>query len=194
MDHHSIQKNVAKHINLTRVEFDFFNALLQEKPVSKGTLIVEEGQACRFINYVHQGAFRAFTHDHDGNESIIMFAINDWWITDIHGFVNQKPAMMNVQAMENSVIFQLHHVDLQKLYKEIPKFERFFRILMENAYIREQLRIRQNLTTPAEDRYKQFLLKYPQFIQRIPLKQVASYLGVTPQFLSVIRRRLRKGN
>ncbi len=192
MEYSNILNNVAKHVSLTKGEIDFFTSLLANKQVPRNSCIVAEGQPCRFINYVDEGTFRAYSFDRNGNERTIMFAINDWWITDIHGFLREKPAMMNVQALEDSSVFQLQKADLDKLYDKVPKFERFFRILMQNAYIREQLRIRESLTDQAEERYKQFIAKYPQFIQRIPLNQVASYLGVTPQFLSVIRRRLKK--
>ncbi len=194
MDYSGILNNVAKHISLSKGEIEFFTSLLAARQVAKGELIVEEAQRCTYINYVNTGAFRAYAFDRHGSENTIMFAIEDWWITDIHGFVKGKPAMMNVEAIEESSIRQLHIDGLERLYDKVPKFERFFRILMQNSYIREQLRIKDNLTTQAEERYRLFINKYPQFINRVPLKQVASYLGVTPQFLSVIRNRLAKGS
>lgn len=155
-------------------------------------MILEEGKDCNYLHYVHSGAFRAYALDQNANERIVMFALNDWWVTDMHAFVNEKPSMLNIQAMEDSTILQLRKSDLEKLYKGVPKFERFFRVLMQNSYIREQMRVIQNLTIPAEERYINFIAKYPQVVQRAPLKQIASYLGVTPQFLSVIRARKRK--
>jgi CRP-like cAMP-binding protein len=116
-----------------------------------------------------------------------MFAIKDWWITDMFCFVNQQPAMLYIEAIENSCILKLKKEALDKLYIEIPKFERFFRVLMQNAYIREQLRVIQNLSLSAEERYNNFLVKYPQIVKQVTQKQIASYLGVTPEFLSSIR-------
>ena len=116
-----------------------------------------------------------------------MFAVADWWITDMFCFINQQPAMLNVEAVENSVILQLKKDGLERLSSNIPKFERFFRIIMQNAYIREQLRIIQNLSLTAEERYNNFLSKYPQVAKQVTQKQIASYLGITPEFLSIIR-------
>lgn len=102
-------------------------------------------------------------------------------------FLNEKPAMMCIEAIENSSIFQLSKEHLEKLFYNVPKFERFFRILMQNAYTREQLRVIENLSLSAEDRYDSFLLKYPNIAKAVTQKQIASYLGITPEFLSVIR-------
>jgi CRP-like cAMP-binding protein len=122
-----------------------------------------------------------------------MFAINDWWITDMYSFASGQPAMLNIDAIEDSTVFELLKTDLDELYIKAPKFARFFRIIMQNAYIREQLRIIQNLSMPAEERYQSFLKKYPQFTERVPLKQIASYLGITPEFLSVLRKKAARG-
>ena len=116
-----------------------------------------------------------------------MFAIADWWITDMYCFINEQPAMLNIETVEDSLIFQLQKDELDKLYIRIPKFERFFRIIMQNAYIREQLRVIQNLSLSAEERYDHFLSKYPQVAKQVTGKQIASYLGITPEFLSAIR-------
>jgi CRP-like cAMP-binding protein len=193
MDHTGILKNIKKHIVLREDEAIRFTSLLTKKELRRKEVLLREGSPCNTIYYVHTGALRAFYRDSDDNESIIMFAISDWWVTDMYGFAMEKPAMLNIDAVEDSVIFQLQKKDLDALYLAIPKFERFFRIMMQNAYIREQLRIIQNLSLPAEERYRHFLQKYPQFAQRMPLKQIASYLGITPEFLSVLRRKAAKG-
>src|SRR5687767_4766241 len=192
MDYSGILSNIKKHITLEKEETDFFTSLLIQKNIRKKALILEEGNPCKVINYVHSGVLRAFYRDSGSNESIIMFAINDWWVTDMYSFVSENPAMLNIDALEDSVVFQLQKHDLDQLYSRVPKFERFFRIVMQNAYIREQLRVIQNLSMSAEERYANFLKKYPQIAQRMPLKQIASYLGMTPEFLSVVRKRAVK--
>ena len=187
MEHTSILTNVAKHISLDKEEISYFVSVLNRQEVSKKDFILREGQICRSISFVHSGILRAYYIDKEGKESTIMFAIADWWITDMFCFVNQKPAMLNIQAVENSSIFQLQKDALDKLYLKLPKFERFFRIIMQNAYIREQLRIIQNLSLSAEERYHNFLSKYPRIAKQVTQKQIASYLGITPEFLSTIR-------
>jgi len=187
MEHTSILTNVAKHISLDKEEISYFVSVLNRQEVSKKDFILREGQICKSISFVHSGILRAYYIDKEGKESTIMFAIADWWITDMFCFVNQKPAMLNIQAVENSRIFQLQKDALDKLYLKLPKFERFFRIIMQNAYIREQLRVIQNLSLSAEERYNNFLSKYPQIAKQVTQKQIASYLGITPEFLSTIR-------
>lgn len=182
-----ILKNISRHISLTNLEQSYFLSLLKEKKVAKKELLLQQQHACKEINFVQTGILRAFHMDTTGKESTIMFAVPDWWITDMYCFINQKPAMLNIEALEESSILQLQKDHLDDLYHKIPKFERFFRIMMQNAYIREQLRTIENLSLPAEERYYNFLQKYPEAVKRIRQKQIASYLGITPEFLSLIK-------
>ncbi|MDR6458424.1 CRP-like cAMP-binding protein [Chryseobacterium vietnamense] len=182
-----ILKNISRHISLTNQEKSYFLSLLKEKKVAKKELILQQQQACKEINFVQTGILRAFHMDATGKESTIMFAVSDWWITDMYCFINQKPAMLNIEALEDSSVLQLQKHHLDDLYHKVPKFERFFRIMMQNAYIREQLRTIENLSLPAEERYYNFLQKYPEAVKRIRQKQIASYLGITPEFLSLIK-------
>lgn len=182
-----ILKNISRHISLTNLEQSYFLSLLKEKKVAKKELILQQQHACKEINFVQTGILRAFHMDTTGKESTIMFAVPDWWITDMYCFINQKPAMLNIETLEDSSILQLQKDHLDDLYHKIPKFERFFRIMMQNAYIREQLRTIENLSLPAEERYYNFLQKYPEAVKRIRQKQIASYLGITPEFLSLIK-------
>ena len=188
----SILKNIGKHITLNEEEAEYFTSLVHYKELPKKDFLLKEGQSCKTISYVHSGALRAFYVDKEGRESTIMFAIHDWWITDMYCFVMEQPAMQNIVAIKNSSVLQLKKSDLEKLYLEVPKFERFFRIIMQNSYIREQLRVLQNLSMPAEKRYNIFINKYPQLMPHVTQKQIASYLGITPEFLSSVRRKKAK--
>ena len=181
--------NVAKHIILSREEINHFTGVLSYKEVPKKTRLLSEGQMCKYLSYVHSGALRSYCIDKEGKQSTIMFAVADWWLTDMYCFLNEKPAMMYIETIEDSCLFQLSRENFGKLFNVIPKFERFFRILMQNAYTREQLRIIDNLTLTAEERYDRFLNKYPQIVKQVTQKQIASYLGITPEFLSVIRKK-----
>jgi CRP/FNR family transcriptional regulator, anaerobic regulatory protein len=192
MLYHLILDNVAKHILLNNEERDFFISLLQQQDLAKKTFILKEGQLCKDLCYVHSGTLRAYYCDANGKESTIMFAINDWWITDMYCFINQQPAILHIEAIEQSIIFRLSKINFDRLCTAVPKFERFFRIIMQNAYIREQLRVIQNLSMPAEERYNNFIEKYPRIVQQVTQKQVASYLGITPEFLSTIRAHKNK--
>lgn len=118
-----------------------------------------------------------------------MFAVKDWWITDMDCFVNRKPALLSIEALETSGVFEWSFEWLEGLYEKIPKFERFFRILFQNSYIREQRRALYNISMTTEDRYRHFVDSYPAIVEKITQKQIASYLGVTPEFLSSIKRK-----
>lgn len=187
MSYDLILLNINKHILLDKEEVSFFVSLLKEKCISKRDRLLDAGEVCKQISFVLSGTLRAFHVDKSGKESTIMFAVADWWVTDMFSFLNQQPAMLNIEAIEHSTVLQLLKEDLDKLYIKVPKFERFFRIIIQNAYVREQLRVIQNLSLSAEERYENFLKKYPNVVQQVTQKQIASYLGITPEFLSMIR-------
>ena len=188
-----ILQNIARHITLDKVEQDYFLSLITPENISRKQILLTEGHPCRNIFYVDAGVLRAFFADQWGKESTIMFAIADWWITDMFCFINQQPAMLTIEALADSTIFRLQRNDWETLLTTVPKFEKYFRVLMQNAYTREQLRVIQNLSIPAEERYNNFLGKYPQIAKQVTQKQIASYLGITPEFLSAIRaKKLKK--
>ncbi|MFN1216130.1 Crp/Fnr family transcriptional regulator [Chryseobacterium kwangjuense] len=192
MDEILILKNISRHIALSKDETSYFLSLLKEKTIQKKELILKQQNLCREINFVQSGILRAFYLDPSGKESTIMFAVPDWWITDMFCFINEKPAMLTIEALEESTVLQLQKKSLDELFCKVPKFEKFFRIMMQNAYIREQLRIIENLSLTAEERYDAFLRKYPLAAERVTQKQIASYLGITPEFLSSIKTNKQK--
>ncbi len=193
MKHHDlILKNIAKHITLEKEETTYFLSLLESKTVKSKAYILKESESCQYLNFVNSGTLRAYFLNKQGKEWTIMFALKDWWVTDMHCFVKEQPAMLNIVATEKTEILRISKINLDLLFTEVPKFERFFRILFQNAYIREQVRVIQNLSLTAAERYEKFLAKYPQTIQQVTQKQIASYLGITPEFLSIIRNRRAK--
>lgn len=183
----SLLSNISKHIELSREDIHLISELFETKSISKNDFLLKESQICSHINFVSEGTLRAYIINEKGKESTIMFAIKDWWITDMYCFLNTLPSMVNIQAIEESTILKISYVGLNLLFNKVPKFNIFFRILMQNAYCREQLRTIQNLTLPAIDRYNNFMIKYDDIAKKVPLKHIASYLGITPEFLSVIR-------
>jgi CRP-like cAMP-binding protein len=187
MLHDLILKNISKHIDLNKEETSVFTSLVTYKEIKKKSFILKEGQLCKHLSYVNSGALRAYCLDSEAKEATIMFALPDWWITDMFCFLNEEPAMMYIEAIEDSCILQLSKEHFEKLFYNVPKFERFFRILMQNAYTREQRRIIENLSLPAKERYDSFLSKYPNIANAVTQKQIASYLGITPEFLSALR-------
>lgn len=189
MNDYQIFKNFNKHISLNEDEKQLVISVFVERKIPRKEVVLRQGQSCKKIYFVEEGSLRAFNVNKNGKESTIMFALKDWWITDMDCFVNQKPAWVSIEAMEHSKVMEIDFYALEKLYQDIPQFERFFRILFQNAYIREQQRALQNISFTTEERYWQFVEKYPAFVQKATQKQIASYLGVTPEFLSTVKRK-----
>ena len=160
-----------------------------KSPFQKKETLLKQGDVCKYIYFVNSGALRAFYTDRHDRETTIMFGVADWWITDMNSFLNQQPALMSLESLESSEVLELSKSGLDQLYADVPKFERFFRIIIQNAYVREQVRVIHNLSMTAEERYEIFMQKYPHIAQRVTQKQIASYLGITPEFLSTIRAR-----
>lgn len=185
---YQIFKNIAKHVSLSTNEVQHFASLLFVRDVQKKELILKQEQICRSIYFVEEGSLRGFNLNDDGKECTLMFAVRDWWITDMNCFINQKAAILSIEALEASKIIELTFDALEGLYKSNPKFERLFRILFQNAYSREQVRALHNISLKTEKRYYKFADKYPAIMKKVTQKQIASYLGVTPEFLSTIKK------
>jgi CRP-like cAMP-binding protein len=192
MDYDLILRNVAKHITLNEEEMAYFISLLQHKKLRKRQYLLQEGDVCKQTAFVNKGCLRSYSIDNNGHEHILQFAIEDWWISDMYSFISQNPSVINIDALENTEILLIAKNDMHNLYERVPKFERFFRILAENAIVSHQVRIRESATLYAAERYNNFTIKYPLMAKRLPQTQIAAYLGITPEFLSKIRNELAK--
>lgn len=182
--------NISKHIQLNREEADFFVSLLQHKTVKRKEYLLKQGSTCKTENFVVKGCLRTYTVDDNGFEHILSFGVEDWWVGDLYSFLTRRPSQFFIDALEDTEILQITKENLDRLYEQVPQFERFFRIIFQNAFIAQQDRINQNLSAAAEQRYLSFINKYPMLEQRLSQKQVAAYLGITPVFLSMLRRKL----
>src|ERR1700743_2941071 len=180
---------ITKYIPLTGDEEAFFISLLQTSKIKKKQYIHQPGYVCQYRNYVLQGALRAFILDNNGQEHTISLAIEDWWISDPASFILQEPGTFFVEAIENSTIVRISYEAEQQLMLQYPKFERFYRITSQLTAIHAQKRLLSNISQTAEERYETFAARYPQLLQRFPLYIIASYLGMTREFLSKIRNR-----
>jgi len=186
--------NVSKYIQLNDGEKEIFLAYLQLKSIRKKDLLLNQGEICKYSIFVTSGCLRGFTVDKNGDEHVLSFAPSNWWIADIYSLISQKPGILNIEALEDTGIILLSKTNQEKLYTEVPKFERFFRILTENSLVANQQRIIDNMSLTAEERYNIFCKRYPTLIYNLPQKQIASYIGITPEFLSRMKAMLvRKG-
>ncbi len=190
MDPQPLLDHISRYIQLMPDEQSIFLAKVKFRKYLKGQFVVQNGDICRQESFVLSGCLKAFYIDNEGQEHVAMFAIEDWWTADLGRFITQTPADLNVQCLEDSELAQISYGDLQQLYTEIPKLERFFRIIIQNAFVAAQKRIVNNLSLPAMERYIQFREQYPKIEQRVPQYMIASYLGITKEFLSKIRTQL----
>ena len=192
MSYELILQNVAKHIRLDKDETDFFVSLLEYKSLKRKGYLLRQGEICKTENFIVKGCMRTYTIDHNGFDHILMFGIEDWWVGDLFSFLTKTTSNYFIDALEDTEVLQITKENLDLLYEKVPKFERFFRVIIQNAFIAQQRRINQNLSYTAEQRYLDFIKCFPFMEQRIPQKQIAAFLGITPVFLSMLRRRLAR--
>jgi CRP-like cAMP-binding protein len=185
-----LRQHIEKRTHLTKDEFDIVKNYFVTRKLRKKQFLLNEGEVCRYIGFVNSGCMREYTIDSRGNEHIIQFAIEDWWVSDLNSFLSGEPAEYNIDALQDSEILLLEKSARDKLLDECPKMERFFRILIESNHVANHRRITDSLSTSAEEKYLKFIKTYPKLFELVSQNQIASYLGITPQSLSRIRKEL----
>ena len=185
-----LRTHIDKRVKLTDEEFVKIFKFFVPKKLRKRQFLLNEGEVCKHIGFVNSGCLRQYTIDSKGAEHIIQFAIEDWWVSDLNSFLSGKPATENIDALEDSEILLLEKSARDELLNACPKMEKFFRILIEANHVAIQQRIVDSLSTSAEERYLNFIKTYPKIFEQVPQNQIASYLGITPQSLSRIRKDL----
>jgi CRP-like cAMP-binding protein len=181
---------IRKYVDLSGEEETLLLSVLRIRKYRKGQFVVQQGDICRYENFVLQGCLKTFYTDDTGQEHIIMLAIENWWTSDLGSFLTRQPADFNVQCIEDSLLVQLTYESFEQLYKTVPQMERLSRIILQKAFVASQKRLVNNFSMPARDRYLLFRSQYPQIEQRVPQYMIASYLGITREFLSKIRNQL----
>ncbi len=192
MDSKLILQNIAKHISLTKDEQDYFLTLLTTKLIRRKQFVKQEGEVFSQTCFVNHGCLRAYTIDKNGVEHILQFAPPGWWMGDIYSATTGNPGNLFIDAVDETNILMMAIDDREKLFERVPKFERFFRILIENAMVSGQQRMIDNLSLTAEERFDKFCLRYPALVSCLPQKYIASYIGVTPEFFSKMRAKMSR--
>jgi CRP-like cAMP-binding protein len=185
-----LHAHIGKRIHLTEEEFNLCSQFFISKKIKKRQFLLQEGDVCRQMFFVEKGCLREYTIDHKGEEHILQFAIEDWWVSDLQSFLTGSPSSHNIDALQDSEVLSIDQTGRDNLLKAVPKIERFFRLLLEANYIATHRRINDSLAISAEERYLAFIKTYPALIEQVPQSQIASYLGITPQSLSRIRKEL----
>jgi CRP-like cAMP-binding protein len=183
----SLLVHMNRFVELTAEEQEHILNAFTYQLVKKKEYILTEGQICHSTQFVMKGCFRSYLITEKGTEQIIQFGIENWWITDYDSFDNQQPSRLFIQAIEDTEIIVIDLQTLEELYVKVPKVERYFRIILQKNFIAAQRRILTINTVSGEQRYLNFRDLFPDFVQRVPQYMLASYLGLTPEFLSMIR-------
>jgi len=190
----SILENIAKHVALTPQEEELFLSKTETKQFKAKTILLSSGEIANCTYFVNSGILRSFNINDNIIEHVLHFACEGWWIGDMYSYISGKPGNLFIEVLEDAEVVLISKENQQILYKEIPKLERFFRILAENSLVAHQERLMDSLSLSAEERFEKMCKKYPSLIQKVAQKQLASYIGVTPEFFSKMKSRLLKKN
>lgn len=190
MNTSNILSSIRKHVSLSEEEAQFFSSSLLPLQVRQGDMLEKVGEPTKYFIYVVSGCLMSYYTDREGNDHVMQFAQTDWWTGDLTSYSNNVPSTMSTRALTETEVLLLPKPAMDQLLEKVPKMERYFRILFQNALMTNGNRLMQIFSVTAEERYLNFQKKYPTLEQYVPLKYVASYLGITPEFLSKIRRKL----
>lgn len=187
-----ILDNLSKHISLTPKEQELFLSKTKIRQYKAKTILLQAGEICKQSYFVNSGILRSFTINDNIVEHIMSFACSGWWISDMYSLLSQIPGNLFIEVLEDAEVVVLSKEDQDVLYQQIPMLERFFRILIENALVANQERLMDNLSLSAEERYEKFQNKYQDLHHKIPQKQIAAFIGVTPEFFSKMKSKMLK--
>lgn len=187
---HPLLLHIESIVHLSPTDCEQILAAFHPKTLKKKEILLSQGETSAHMRFIEQGCLRSYYIDDNAQEHILQFGIEGWWVNDLYSYLTQTPATYFIQAIEDSTVLQIHRDTLESLFKQVPAMERFFRIKIQNAYVALQKRTTRTMSQPAEERYRQFREKYRDIEQRVPQYMIASYLGITPEHLSKIRRRL----
>ena len=182
--------NIERYVTLKDDEKEKLISIIKITKVKKRQFIDQPGFISLYRNYVVKGAFRSFFIDNEGKEHTVQIAVEDWFVSDFYSYITQTPATLFVEALEGSVLFQMKYDEIEKLCSEIHSLSEYYRITTERAFAFSRMRALSNISKTAEERYSELLKRYPGIVTRVPQKIIASYLGMSPEFLSKIKRKV----
>ena len=185
----SILNNIKRFVKLTSEEEARITSIIKASRIKKKQFIIQPGFVCQSRTYIVEGAIRVFYLDDQGKEHTVSIGVEDWFVTDFFSYINQVPAINFAEALEDSYIFQMRYEDIEPLCKEIHALSEYFRLTTEKAFAFSRRRVISNISMTAEQRYDAYIEKYPHIVNRVPQYVLASYLGMSQEFLSKIRKR-----
>jgi CRP-like cAMP-binding protein len=189
-----LREHVSRQVPLTDEEFPACTNVFVPKRLRKGAYLAQEGEVSKYLAFVTSGCLRSYGIDKKGDEHIVQFAVEGWWISDMYSFLTGRPGEYFIDALEESDLLLIDAASYETLCASVPKFERYFRILLQNNYVATHHRVLASISMTAEERYLEMVEKQPGIIQRVAQRHIASYLGITPEALSRIRQRLTRSS
>ena len=185
-----LEQNITKRIDISPSEWEIIKRYFTIRTFDKKEVLLATDVICAEIFFINQGCVRTYKTLNNAYEQVLQISFEDWWVSDIASFVHNIPSNVTIEAVEYSEVLVLTKENRDKIFLEVPAMERLFRFLAENAYAALQQRIFDYLAKSAEERYRDVLVQFPNISQRVPQRYIASYLGIQPQSLSRIRRRI----
>jgi len=188
----NLLNSIREKVSLEETEYELFKSFFTPKKIRKRQYVLNAGDTCQHITFVDKGLLRSFTVDDEGNEYVVQFAIEGWWITDMGSFLSGNAALYNIEALEDSELLQLTKQSMDGLLNKLPAMERFFRILMQNNIVALQRRVIAYMSLSAEEKYLKLIDVAPDIMTRASQQHIASYLSITPETLSRVRKQVSK--
>jgi CRP-like cAMP-binding protein len=188
--HEQLIESIGQKVKFTANELELLKQYFIPKKIRKRQYVLNAGDVCQYITFVEKGLLRSFTVDDEGHEHVVQFAIEGWWISDVGSFLSVTDAIYNIEAIEDSEVLNLSKQSMDEMMNQFPVMERYFRLLMQNNIIALQRRVIAYMSLSAEKKYIKLMDVCPDIINRAPQQYVASYLGITPETLSRIRKQI----
>ena len=182
-----LYKSIHENVSLSDEEWERCKVSFSPKKMRRRQFLLQEGDVCRRIAFIEKGALYSYSTDKKGNQHVIQFGFEGWWIADLYSYFNNEPSSLNIEVLEDCELLLIDRVQHEKLLQEVPEYGRYTRIIFQNAFVALQRRIENALGLTAEEKYSRLIAQNPEFINRVPLHLIASYLGVSPETLSRIR-------
>lgn len=192
MTHKTLIQNIEELVPLKDADILLIEEAFKPVYLKKKQFLFQKGDSSNHMRFIAEGCLKLYRIDDTGKEHILQFGIQGWWVNDLYAFLTQKPTTFFMQAITDSTVLQVHRDQLNKLYDKIHMMDRFFRIKTQHGYVALQERTINAMSQTAEERYIDFVKRYRIMEQQIPQYMVASYLGITPEHLSTLRKNFTK--